>query len=328
MMQIRMPRTAVRAMVPLTAAALLAVLFVVLIGAKPAGATFPGANGKIAFVKGSTGSHEYGDIYTMNANGSGVSKLTSGLTSTAPSFSAAGTKIAFTKLVNGSTELYTMSPSGSSQTRLTNNSDTDHAPSFSPDGRKIAFHSNRAGNGVNESPDPDNEIWAMKAAPESATNRPVRLTRNAASDGDPNWSPDGTKIVFVSRRVAVDNPEVYIMNADGTGQKRLTKSAGGDFTPEFSPDGKKIAFWSDRDGDQEIYTMNINGTGTKKLTNNTILDYTPTFSPDGKKIAFSRSGGTSVRDQQIYTMNVDGSGTKKLTTDILGDLYPTWQPLR
>jgi len=303
----------------------------VLFGTKPAGATFPGLNGKIAWVKGSTASHEYGDIYTMNANGSGVSKLTSGLTSTGLSFSPAGTKIAFTKLVNGSHELYTMSPSGTSTTRLTNNADFDDSPAFSPDSKKIAFKSNRDGNGVNEYADPDNEIWVMNAAPENDTdigpaNRPVRLTTNAASDGDPNWSPDGTKIVFFSRRADPDG-DIYIMNADGTGQKRLTTSAEIDLLPEFSPDGKRIVFQSLRDGDDEIYTMNIDGTGTKKLTNNTISDHHPTFSPNGKKIAFSRAS-QSVRDQQIYTMNIDGTGVQKLTTDTLGDTRPTWQPLR
>jgi Tol biopolymer transport system component len=331
MTQIGIPGRARQATVLLTAAAVVALLLVVLFGTKPAGATFPGTNGKIAFVKGNPGG-DYGNIYIMNANGSGVSKLTSSGTATGPTFSKSGTKLAFSQEVNGGQELYTMRPDGSAKTRLTNNADTDDFPAFSPDGTKIAFKSNRGGNGVNETGDPDNEIWVMKAAPENDTdigpaNRPVRLTENAASDADPNWSPGGTKIVFASRRADPDG-DIYIMNADGTAQKRLTTSSAGDFTPEFSPNGNKIVFRSSRDGDQEIYTMNIDGTGTKKLTNNNVIDYTPNWSPNGTKIVFAKGSTTSYSDHQIYTMNVDGTGTQKLTTDTLGDIYPAWQPLR
>ncbi len=322
-----MPRKSGQATVLLTAAALVAVLLVVLVGAKPAGATFPGTNGKIAFVKGNPGG-DVGNIYIMNANGSGLSKLTSSGTATGPTFAKGGAKMAFSQAVNGAQELYTMRPDGSAKTRLTNNADTDDYPAFSPDGTKIAFKSNRGGDGVNQpSGDPDNEIWVMKAAPESATNIPVRLTNNDATDADPNWSPDGSKIVFASGRADSDG-DIYIMNADGTGQKRLTTSSSNDVTPEFSPNGRKIVFRSNRDGDQEIYTMNIDGTGTQKLTNNAVIDYTPNWSPDGTKIVFAKGSTTSYRDHQIYTMNVNGSGTQKLTTDTLGDIYPAWQPLR
>ncbi|MFZ3085436.1 MAG: hypothetical protein WA097_02185, partial [Candidatus Hydromicrobium sp.] len=65
------------------------------------------------------------------------------------------------------------------------------------------------------------------------------------------------KIAFDSMRDL--NYEIYIMNADGSGQVNLTNNPAGDSTPSFSPDGSKIAFESARDGNFEIYTMNVDG---------------------------------------------------------------------
>ncbi|MCH8978080.1 MAG: PD40 domain-containing protein, partial [Armatimonadetes bacterium] len=116
-----------------------------------------------------------------------------------------------------------------------------------------------------------------------------------------------TKIAFVSERNG--NEEIYVMNMDGTGQRRLTNNPAVDSSPSFSPDGTKIAFSSTRDGDFEIYVMNADGTGQTNLTNSAAIDGNPSFSPDGSKIAFSsdRSG-----NQEVYVMNVDGTGLTRL----------------
>ena len=74
-----------------------------------------------------------------------------------------------------------------------------------------------------------------------------------------------SKIVFRSNRDG--NWEIYVMNADGSGQKRLPNIAGSDWLPSWSPDGKKIAFQSYRDGNGEIYVMNADGSEQKRLTN-------------------------------------------------------------
>jgi TolB protein len=88
----------------------------------------------------------------------------------------------------------------------------------------------------------------------------VRLTNDAAQDGQSAWSPDGTKIAFSTNRDG--NLEIYVMNANGTGQTRLTNNIGfADLDPDWSPDGSKIAFSSNRDGNLEIYSMNADGTG-------------------------------------------------------------------
>jgi Tol biopolymer transport system component len=86
-----------------------------------------------------------------------------------------------------------------------------------------------------------------------------------------------TKIAFVSGRDG--NYEIYIMNADGSEQKRLTNNPASDMKSSWSPDGKKIAFHSDRDGNYEIYVMNADGSEQKRLTDNPADDMNPSWSP-------------------------------------------------
>ena len=94
---------------------------------------------------------------------------------------------------------------------------------------------------------------------------------------------DGSKIAFNSNRDG--NYEIYVMNADGSGQTRLTNNPATDYYPSFSPDGSKIAFNSYRDGNNEIYVMNANGSGQTRLTNNTANDIDPSFSHNGTAAA-------------------------------------------
>ena len=125
-------------------------------------------------------------------------------------------------------------------------------------GKKIAFTSFRTDN---------YEIYTMKPAPEGRTNRPVNLTRNpSAHDSDPNWSPNGTQIAFLSQRGISGDFEIYSMAANGTEQNPLTENTANDLNPAWSPDGTQIAFHSDRDGNGEIYTMNAEGSAQTRRT--------------------------------------------------------------
>ncbi len=130
-----------------------------------------------------------------------------------------------------------------------------------------------------------------------------------------------SQILFSSRRDG--KAEIYIMNADGTGQTNLTNNPEWDAWPFWSPDGSKIAFESFRDGNFEIYIMNPDGTELKNLTNNPAGDRIGPWSPDGSKIAFM-----SDRDgkRTIYVMNADGTAQTKLTDAPVIDFVPAWSP--
>jgi Tol biopolymer transport system component len=131
----------------------------------------------------------------------------------------------------------------------------------------------------------------------------------------------GGRIAFLSGRD--DNAEIYVMNADGSGQTRLTNNPAIDQNPAWSPDGTRIAFISLSDGNMEIYVMNADGSGVTRLTDNPDFDRSPSWSPDGRRIAFM-----SLRDGngEIYVMNTDGSGQTNLTNNPDWDGVPSWSP--
>ena len=130
-------------------------------------------------------------------------------------------------------------------------------------------------------------------------------------------SPANGRIVFQSNRDG--DFEIYVMNADGSGQTRLTDNEASDGFPSWSPDERRIVFQSHRDGDSEIYVMNADGSGLTRLTDNEAWDWVPSWSPDGRRIAFM-SGG------EIYVMNADGSGQTRLTDNEASDGSPSWSP--
>src|SRR5438067_11174718 len=121
----------------------------------------------------------------------------------------------------------------------------------------LAYVSTRVGNP---------EIYLM--APDGGVQ--IDLSNDPATDTQPAWSPDGSRIAFTSSRNG--NAEIYVMNADGSDPLRLTATPGSDSQPAWSPDGSKIAFVSTRDGNPEIYAMNADGTNPLRLTTNPASD--------------------------------------------------------
>jgi dipeptidyl aminopeptidase/acylaminoacyl peptidase len=157
-------------------------------------------------------------------------------------------------------------------------------------------------------------------AEEEVPGTPTQLTFTDA-DRDAAWSADGRRIAFMSERDG--NAEIYVMNADGSGETRLTNDPGFDADPTFSPDGR-IAFNSTRDGgNPEIYVMNGDGTGQTRLTFDPATDRQADWSPSGEWIAFesNRSGNFD-----LYAMTRDGGGLTQLTFDPDDDAEASWHP--
>jgi Tol biopolymer transport system component len=168
---------------------------------------------RIAFygIRGPT-RDDYNEIYVMNADGTGVTRLTfSAASDHSPTWSPTCDRIAFVSNRDGNNEIYVINADGTGETRLTDNTASDVDPAWSPDGASIAFSSNRDGN---------SEIYVMNV---DGTNV-GRLTDNAAADQRPAWSPDGTHIAFTTTRDGT--AEIYIMSADGTGLIRVTDGSG------------------------------------------------------------------------------------------------------
>jgi len=136
----------------------------------------------------------------------------------------------------------------------------------------------------------------------------TKLTPDTTSASDPAFSPDGSRIAFVSQRDG--NAEIYIMNADGTGSTRVTNDPQPDGRPSFTPDGQALVFHSARNGGkQQIWAVNVDGSGVTQLTRDSV-NSSPTISPDGQTIAYV---STRNKDTDIWLMARDGSNQRQFT---------------
>lgn len=124
----------------------------------------------------------------------------------------------------------------------------------------------------------------------------------------PAWSPDGTKLAYVS--FEAKKPVVYVQNLITRERTVIANYKGSNSAPAWSSDGSKLAIALSRDGLTQIYSVNANGTGLQRLTTTSGIDTEPQFSADGQFIYFlsDRSGGP-----QIYRMGVNGGEAKRVT---------------
>ena len=147
-----------------------------------------------------------------------------------------------------------------------------------------------------------------------------RLAVNQAENFRPAWSPDGTKIAFVSNQ-NVGFDQIYLMDADAKNPIRLTDTVKDDY-PAWSPDGKKIAFSSSTDGKKIVHiaVMDADGKNRVKLEHHAMQ---PSWSPDGKRIAYvSLTDGV----EEVYVIGANKRGRKRLTHDLRVKGRPSWSP--
>jgi Ca2+-binding RTX toxin-like protein len=140
------------------------------------------------------------------------------------------------------------------------------------------------------------------------------------------WSPDGTRIAFVSDRDG-GFPEIYTMNADGSGVNRLTANVFVDGNPSWSPDGTRVLVERCcKAGSSDIYAIDVATHAEVNLTNTpTAMEFDPVWSPQGTEIAYV-AFQTGEGNIDIWKMNADGSGQIRLTNEPAADLAPDWQP--
>lgn len=215
------------------------------------------------------------DLYLMKSDGSGQTRLTfTTAPESFPSWSPDGSRIVFEKTVKGNLDIYAMDAKpGAQAVRLTSDPGDDFRPAWSPDGNAIAFMSDRDG---------DLEIFVLPLDPATLTpGDPDQLTDNEFDDGSPDWSPSGSHLAYASygtlcRRPSPCTRDIYVIAADGSGNRPLTTDASDDQAPDWSPDGSFILFTSDRDGDWDIYRMTPLGEpGTTPVNNSPEDEHSP-----------------------------------------------------
>jgi Tol biopolymer transport system component len=170
------------------------------------------------------------DLFLMNADGSGLQRLTDLGTAFQPAWSPDGSKIVFGSGHGRASEIFVMNTDGTDQIRLTHNQFADTVPAWSLDGTTIAFASG---------PHHNVDIYLM--ASDGTDVR--RLTHVRARDENPDWSPDGHRLVFQSNRGNRRyDADLYSISPSGLGIERLTTSPASEWAPAWSPDGMRIAF--------------------------------------------------------------------------------------
>jgi Tol biopolymer transport system component len=301
------------------------------------------------------------NIWRANADGTGLTPLTSasaeGAGSSVPQWSPDGSKIVFIssrKLdgtdapnANFTINIWRANADGTELTPLTNataNGAHSFGPKWSPDGSKVVFSSFRSLDGT-DAPNANHtsNIWRLNADGTGLTPLTDDTARGARS-GEPQWSPDGSKVLFSSSRKldgtdasnANITSNIWRVNADGTGLMPLTNATGpwaDSSGPQWSPDGSKVLFSSSRKLDgtdapsanrtSNIWCVNADGTGSKPLTNATApwADSSgPQWSPDGSKVVFISSRNLDGTDApnasftiNIWRANADGTELTPLT---------------
>jgi Tol biopolymer transport system component len=279
-------------------------------------ATYPGAtNGRLAFginIGGNT------DVYSVRPDGQDLRRLTTdpGFDACA-AYSADGRRIAYCSGQGGGpVQVWTMKQNGTDKQQVTHLSGPAIFPDFSPDGSKIVFTAKPAGS-------PTRDIYVIASDGSGLT----RLTSGAGDNTYPAFSTDGSKIVFNSNRTGTS--QVYLMNADGTGQTQLTfDPQPKDQVSDWSPDGSKIAYLADTHGISDVVNpswgdicvMNADGSDQHQITHNATY-YGTAWSPDGSRIATM-----DMPTRTIYTVNAsDGSDAEAVHPGGL-QFVPGWQP--
>ncbi len=137
----------------------------------------------------------------------------------------------------------------------------------------------------------------------------------------PVWSPDGSKLAYVS--FEKKKPVIYV-HALASGQRQVVANfKGSNSAPAWSPDGRKLAIVLSKDGNSQIYSVNADGTGVQRLTNSAGIDTEPRYSPDGGSIYFTSDRGGS---PQVYRMGANGGDAQRVTFEGSYNVSPRPSP--
>ncbi len=275
---------------------------------------------QLAFVSGDT------DIYTVNADSSGLTKQFAGEFCKAADFKIAWSsnsqKLIFSRSCDGYTSdgsgsqsLYASDTSGVKGTKLVRNWEVGGEPPkteissefyLSSDGQQVAFVK-------------DKNIYKMNADGSGMTQLTKTPGEYTSGGSDLVWSPDRTKIAFWLG--TYPKQQIYTINVDGSNLKQLTNNPQNqayNLKLFWSPDSSRIAYYYNKAGDrggkqQDIYAIDVNTGISQNITKKPTRYDALSWSPDGKMLAFATG---DFYKQKLYTMNADGSKLTQLATKL------------
>jgi uncharacterized protein (TIGR03437 family) len=252
-------------------------------------------NGKLAFNDGFeiTTTPTTGGAYTRFAMPGGT-----------PRWSPDGTLLLY-----GSSSWYLINADGSNGRPVPFLTNTSAPPAWSPDSQRVAVLRNNG------------DVLVVKLDGSEET----RVCNLGSGADQLEWSPDGTRFVFVQ------DGDLHIAFTDGTGRQRLTNTAALEQAPRWSPDGRRLLYVYHTPQEPlplnyAVYRINTDGSDPQRMVNLRGSFGTPGWSPDGTKIAFIANLTDAASGSHLYTMNLDGSGLTNLTLN-RGAGACDWQPL-
>ena len=282
----------------------------------PAGAAFPGRNGRVVFVGGyfdqglTTGCTDQSwHIYSVRTDGKGLRRLDEGVPYAGqPRWSPNRRWVAFNGGDGSSrgNEIYIVKSDGTDLTRLTNDEFLDAFPAWAPGGRQLVLQRGHT------------RIVVMKR---DGTDRHTIGRIMRATGSIPQWSPDGGRIAY--RGSPDGDNDLFTMRPDGTGVKRLTDWRSGVSNFNWSPSGRRLVVERSTERLQEIYTMKRNGSD-KRLIYEGFRFGEFSWSPDGRRFIAIGTGDDCGYD--LFVLNRSAEVQRRISIPNLSPNVPDWQP--
>jgi TolB protein len=162
--------------------------------------------------------------------------------------------------------------------------------------------------------------WELHIADADGAN-PQAALRSREPIISPAWSPDGSRLAYVSFETG--KPVVYVHTVATGSRKAVANFRGSNSAPAWSPDGKTLAVTLTREGNSQVFLMNADGGNVRRLTTSSGIDTEPSYSPDGQSIYFTsdRGGGP-----QVYRMPAAGGGAQRVTFNGDYNISPRLSP--